>query len=242
MDDLLGAGKEAAQESGLGEQVDYWSCKVPYYIDDEWPITARPTMDIYWTLKDSSPLVNPDASNGQLIKQDTVCGIAGWYSRMWCDFPTGFGTEQQAAGRNVLCGSYFKNEKTGAEIWTVFPWSPDQGGYQLMIDTYAGQITLADPPPGAPTSGFYKDPDSPNYHEVPPGTDLGGWVDDSKSPAGGYYVTQPGSKIDPSVQKAGFSWGPIAAIAVLGIGTYAYMKYRKKKKGKKKRKKPAYEI
>jgi hypothetical protein len=245
LDDLVQAGKGAAEGTPLSEKVDYWTCVVPYYIDDEWPLTARPTMPIYWILADSAPLINPEASNGNLIKADTVCGIAGWYQRMWCDYPTGI--DMPDPGREVLCGSYSKNTKTGEEIWTVYPWAPDRGGYQLMLDTYAGKIVLADPPAKAPTSGFYRDPEAPTYHEVPPGTDLGNWVDDPKSPAGGYYMTQPGSKIPGGLQQAGFPWGALLAIGVVGAGTYFWMK-RKKKRGKKKSKrawgsrKPAWEI
>lgn len=235
LDSIVGTAKEKVQTA--------LACPVPYLIDQEWPLTGRPKVKMWWAGMNVE--VDATASNGDLIKQDFACGLAGWHHRMWCDFPTGLGTAQQDAGRPILCGEYMKNLKTNEEIWTVFPWEPANQGYtwQQMLDMYAGKITLADPPAKAPTSQFIDDPESPTVGP-PPGTVLVPDPDPTAPP--GSQMVAPGSKIPAGVQKAGF---PVWIIPV-GVGLLVlYAVFRKKGKGKKGRKskkrsssRPAYEM
>lgn len=223
------------------EVVDYWTCKVPYFIDMDWPIKGAPKKYVW--------------IDSHEIKMAGVCGVAGWYIRMWGDQMPG----------TVYTGNYYRNEKTGEEMWTVStPAGGGSWGYEKMpleelLLVWGDNIELVDPPAGTVTSGGEDDEDYPSYG-VPPGLETTP-VTDPSSPNGGYKSISGGTVEVPKpvavgeVTKAGFPWW----LAILGVGAVAggtyFLSKRKAKgkakkaytkksmyKGKGKTRRPAYEM
>ena len=201
LDDLLGGA--------AGPTVDYWSCKVPYFIDDEWPLAGAPK-EFAWM-------------DDKLIPVSGTCGLVGWQFRMWGDRPKGEGV--------VYTGSYFENVNTGKKIWTVHAWPDKQG----LLNKAGDNIALTDPPVGAPTSPFLGDPDVPSAGP-PPGIELTDPIKDPTVPGGEFQTVAPGgNKLAPEIRKAGIpNWAWILGVVVVGgIIVNRVRKGRKRKRMRK---------
>jgi LPXTG-motif cell wall-anchored protein len=110
------------------------------------------------------------------------------------------------------------------------------------MEVAGDNVTLTDPPVGAPTSPFLGDPEVPSPGP-PPGVELSEPIEDSSTPAGEYQVVAKNT-VDPSFKKAGISpWLLVVGGAVL-LGVVVAARRRKKKKGRKKLKKyrPVWEM
>ena len=228
----------------LGEGIDYeWvkeklTCKVPYDLRYEWPITGpprKPTFPLEW-------------SDGASWNMYPPChDWVGWewtspYKVEVVSSPDGMAETLPFYDPILAMGVRYTNMKTGEEIWTVDPTLCDPPLLsESLSDTPGGPtdeekvewaenfkdiFTLADPKAGTPVSP--PDPVSPGLppcvSEPDPAT--------GHPEAGGLMVLEKTEK----VKKAGFPWWGW----LLGAGVVGGLMYTSMRKGKK-RKRPAWE-